>query len=101
MDESNSNLIGVSYNAEEFIVFKEKDESIFIRSRDISFVKFYHDKEANNQLKAKIVLSNGKIIIHHFHRNNYIDYLQLNNALYHPVEISEEEWYKTMKVSYK
>ena len=88
-------------NLSEFITFEIKDEAIFIRRSDISFVHFYRDKEANNQLKAKIVLNNGKSVIHHFHKNNYNDYKQLTDVLRYNECITEEEWHKTMKVSYK
>lgn len=88
-------------NVSEFITFQIKNEAIFIRRSDISFVHFYYDKEANNQLKAKIVLNNGKSVIHHFHKNNYNDYKQLTDVLMWNECMTEEEWHKTMKVSYK
>ena len=89
------------YNLSEFLHFKGKTEELFIRKSDISYVRFFYDETANNQLKVYIFLTNSLKVVHYFHKNNYNEYKELCDVFMYKNHITEEEWHKTMKVSYK
>ena len=101
MDNLFSDNYNLPYNISEFLHFKTKGEEMFIRKTDISYVRFFYDESTNNQLKVYIILANGLKVVHGFHKNNYNEYKDLCDVFSTRDRISEEEWHKTMKVSYK
>lgn len=89
------------YNNKRYIKFVENGYISFIKKDDISMVTFQYN--TNNQLIATIILKGTLRVanIVPFHKNNYNEYLELCNAIDYEDCITEEEWNKTMKVSYK
>ena len=89
------------YNTKPYLKFETDESVIFIKKDDISMVILGHSP--NNQLKATITLKGIDKFAHivNFHKNNYREYLELCDVVDYKNHITEEEWHKTMKVSYK